>query len=142
MRALEQDLGFLLSRASGLVVRATNAALVVDRLRVRQYSVLSLVCDHPGGVSQRDLAQLLGLDPSQVVALVDELDAAGLVTRIASPTDRRTKLVTATPAGIRRRRVAAKHAEGGMHDRIRVLTAREQEILRELLVRVIASTDQ
>ena len=33
---LADDVGFLLSRTSGLVVRAANAALAVHGLRVRQ----------------------------------------------------------------------------------------------------------
>src|SRR3954453_23936137 len=91
MAALHDDIGFLLTRASGLVVRATNAALTDVGLRVRQYSVLVLADDTADdtadGISQRDLAEALGLDPSQVVALVDELAAAGLVERRPSPTD-------------------------------------------------------
>ena len=78
MTALTDDVGFLLTRASGLAVRATNAALADVGLRVRQYSVLVLADDAQDGISQRDLAEVLGLDPSQVVALVDELAAAGL----------------------------------------------------------------
>jgi len=88
MANLTEDVGFLLTRASGLVVRATNAALVDVGLRVRQYSVLVLADDTATGISQRDLAEALGLDPSQVVALVDELAAAGLVERRPSPTGR------------------------------------------------------
>src|SRR3954453_7944151 len=89
MADLTDDVGFLLTRASGLVVRATNAALADVGLRVRQYSVLVLADDAADGISQRDLAEALGLDPSQVVALVDELAGAGLVERRPSPTDRR-----------------------------------------------------
>src|SRR4051812_49921234 len=103
MTGLTDDLGFLLTRASGLVVRATNAALVGVGLRVRQYSVLVLADDTTDGISQRDLAEVLGLDPSQVVALVDELAAAGLVERRPSPTDRRGE-GGAGPAGGGRRR--------------------------------------
>jgi predicted transcriptional regulator len=95
---LTADVGYLLSRASGLLVRATNAALADHGLRVRSYSALLLACDSRDGMSQRDLAEALGLDPSQVVLLVDELAAAGLVERRPSETDRRTKLVCPTEA--------------------------------------------
>src|SRR3954469_8825303 len=107
MTGLNDDVGFLLTRASGLVVRATNAALADLGLRVRQYSVLVLADDSADGISQRALAERLGLDPSQVVPLVDELAAAGLVERRPSPTDRRQRLVAATaPRGPPRRRGA------------------------------------
>ena len=55
------NIGFLMSRASGQLVRATNAALAADGLRVRQYSVLALVCESVDGESQRNLAEVLGL---------------------------------------------------------------------------------
>jgi DNA-binding MarR family transcriptional regulator len=140
MTELSGNIGFLLSRASGLVVRATNEALIGDGLRVRQYSALALVCDAPEEVSQRDLAEFLGLDPSQVVLLVDELAGAGLVERRPSATDRRTKLVVATPTGRRVCRRAARHAAEGVHQQLRALTDEEQATLRALLARVVAGS--
>ena len=118
MGELTEDLGFLLARVSGEVVRATNAALAEDGLRVRQYAVLLLACDSRRGVSQRAMARVLGLDPSQVVALVDELAQAGLVERQPAPTDRRAKLVTATEAGYRKRERAAVRAPVGNRARV------------------------
>src|SRR4051812_27770776 len=141
MAALREDLGFLLTRASGLVVRATNAALTDLGLRVRQYSVLVLADDAEAGISQRDLAEVLGLDPSQVVALVDELAAAGLVERRPSPTDRRQRLVAATAKGVRLRRRADTAAAGGLRRQLRDLSADEQQTLRELLGRVVGAGD-
>ena len=141
MAALREDVGFLLTRASGLVVRATNAALTDLGLRVRQYSVLVLADDSADGISQRDLAELLGLDPSQVVALVDELAAAGLVERRPSPTDRRQRLVAATAKGVRLRRRADTAAAIGLQRQLGDLTADEQQTLRELLGRVVGTGD-
>ena len=73
---LFDDLSFLLARANALSLAAGNAALGAYGLRVRSYSVLALAA---GGrrPSQRELAELLRLDPSQVVALVDDLQARG-----------------------------------------------------------------
>jgi DNA-binding MarR family transcriptional regulator len=140
MGGLTDDLGFLLSRASGLVVRATNAALASSGLRVRQYSVLALAADRDDGISQRDLAEVLGLDPSQVVVLVDELAAAGLVERRPSPSDRRAKLVAATEEGRRLRTAAAERAEAGVQAQLRTLGEDEQHTLTALLRRVVVET--
>lgn len=137
MTTLTDDLGFLLSRASGLVVRATNAALAEHGLRVRHFSVLVLACDSAEGMSQRNLACRLGLDPSQVVQLVDELAAAGLVDRRPSPTDRRAKLVAGTAVGHRVRGRAAVEAEAGQQRQLAGLSAEEQATLRALLTRVV-----
>ena len=136
---LAGDVGFLLSRTSGLVVRTTNAALVAHGLRVRPYSVLVLASDGADGVSQRELADVLGLDPSQVVLLVDELATAGLVERRPSPADRRTKLVVATDAGRRVRSEAALAVDEAMARQLADLTAGEQHLLRELLLRLVTA---
>jgi DNA-binding MarR family transcriptional regulator len=138
MPGLSDDIGFLLSRASGLVVRATNESLAEVGLRVRHYSVLLLACDTPGGISQRDLAGALGLDPSQVVQLVDALAERGLVQRTPAPTDRRTRLVTATPDGHHTRDRAADLAELGGQRRLSRLSPTDQATLRTLLGRVVA----
>jgi DNA-binding MarR family transcriptional regulator len=135
--ALTDDVGFLLSRASGLVVRASNAALAGHGLRVRPYSVLLLACDAEEGMSQRELADVLGLDPSQVVLLVDELTGAGLVERRVSSTDRRTKLVTATPAGRAVRDAAARDVGGALAGQLGDLSADEQGQLQALLTRLV-----
>ena len=137
---LTDDLGFLLSRASGAVVRATNAALAEHGLRVRQYSVLVLACergdDSGDGVTQRELAAVLGLDPSQVVLLVDELTAAGLVERRPDPADRRTRLVVATVAGHRTRAAAGAAADAALETPLGLLGEAERERLRDVLTRI------
>jgi DNA-binding MarR family transcriptional regulator len=134
------DLGFLLSRASGQVVRVTNAALSEHGLRVRQYSVLALACDAPEGLSQRELATVLGLDPSQVVLLVDELAVAGLVERQAPETDRRTRLVVATVEGRRVREAARRDADAAMEIPLGLLGDAERDRLRDMLTRIWTAT--
>lgn len=77
-RMIEGDLGFLLARAGALMIKAGNEALAPLDLKVRACSVLSAVCDGPDGVTQRSLADDVGLDPSQIVALIDELEGRDL----------------------------------------------------------------
>ena len=136
--AFVDNIGFLMSRASGQLVRATNGALAEHGLRVRQYSVLCLVCEAAEGQSQRDLAEVLGLDPSQVVALVDDLHRAGLVERRPAPGDRRTKLVVPTELGRDVRKRAAARAEARLVAALEPLTESEQATLRGLLARVVS----
>lgn len=114
---LADDLSFLLARASALSNAAGNAALAPFALRVRSYSVLSLAAEasHP---SQREIAEYLRLDPSQVVALVDELQRAGLVLREPDPSDRRANVLVATAAGsavLAQARAALLEAESALH---------------------------
>ncbi|MGY1714953.1 MarR family winged helix-turn-helix transcriptional regulator [Geodermatophilus sp. SYSU D01106] len=133
---LADDLGFLLSRASGQVVRATNAALAAHGLRVRQYSVLALACESGEGISQREVAAVLGLDPSQVVLLVDELVGAGLVGRQSPEGDRRTRLVVPTEQGRRVRELAGRDADGAVEVPLGLLGAAERDRLRDMLTRI------
>ena len=130
--ALADDLSFLLARANAQSLSAGNAAFAKTGLRVRSYSVLALAA---GGSrpSQRDLADFLRLDPSQVVALVDDLQARGLVAREADPADRRANVVVATPAGrvvYEQARAEAHAAEQKVFAR---LTGPERERLAALL---------
>jgi DNA-binding MarR family transcriptional regulator len=53
----------------------------------------------PGGISQRRLADEMGLSPGTVSARVDRLVAAGLVVRAPDPADGRGSLVTLTDRG-------------------------------------------
>lgn len=102
--ARQDDLGllgndpvFMLIRA-GAVGRARGNEVLADLgLRTRDYSVLSTAAS--GLVTQKQLAEFLMLNPSQVVALVDGLEKRGLVKRSPSPHDRRAKIVTATAKG-------------------------------------------
>jgi DNA-binding MarR family transcriptional regulator len=135
---LTDDIGFLMSRASGLLVRASNAALAPTGLRVRAYSALSLACAAPAGITQRDLAEVLGLDPSQVVLLVDELATSGLVERRPSDADRRTKLVVATAAGEQVRARAAALTRAAEVESLAELSSTERLILGDLLGRLVS----
>ncbi|MCZ2846521.1 MarR family winged helix-turn-helix transcriptional regulator [Modestobacter sp. VKM Ac-2978] len=134
---LTDDVGFLLSRASGRLVRASNAVLAGHGLRVRPWSVLVLACDAAEGISQRELADVLGLDPSQIVLLVDELTAAGLVERRPSPADRRNKLVLGTAAGQAVRTAAARDVELALAGELTDFSAGERQLLQELLTRLV-----
>lgn len=115
---LVDDLSFLLARANALSLAAGNAALAEYGLRVRSYSVLALAAG-TSRPSQRELAELLRLDPSQVVALVDELQVRGLVVRQPDPADRRANVVVATDRGRAvhaEASTAARAAEAALHD--------------------------
>lgn len=137
---LTDDVGFLLTRASGLFVRACTVALAPTGLRVRPYSVLLMACATPDGISQRDLAGALGLDPSQVVSLVDDLAHRGLVERRPSASDRRTKLVAGTATGRSLRDEAVDRVEAAIAAQLAGLSGTERLILRDLLTRLVTGS--
>jgi len=133
---LVDDLGFLLARASAVSQAAANEALATHGLKVRSYSVLALAVTG-GRPSQRELAGFLRLDPSQVVALIDDLERRGLVTREPDPRDRRANVVAATLAGRSLYRRAQADVEAGERRAHAGLSSADRAELARLL-RVVA----
>jgi DNA-binding MarR family transcriptional regulator len=115
--ALADDPVFLLARASALAIAAGNANLAEHGLKARSYAVLALAASD-ARPTQRELAEFLRLDPSQVVALVDGLQARGLVRREPDPSDRRANVVVITDEGremFARARISAQAVEQQLH---------------------------
>lgn len=67
-------------------------------LRASAVSTMVTISEQPG-CSQQDLAKLLTLDKSTMVAIVDQLEARGFARRERSPDDRRRNGLFITPAG-------------------------------------------
>ncbi|PRX51026.1 DNA-binding MarR family transcriptional regulator [Prauserella shujinwangii] len=129
------SVGYLLARAGGRAIRDLNRALEPYGLRSRHYTVLSASAAR-GGLSQRQLGGVLGVDPSAVVALVDDLERAGLVKREADPEDRRTRLVTLTERGhttLARARELAAETDSAL---LGPLSGTERATLESLLRRI------
>jgi DNA-binding MarR family transcriptional regulator len=132
---LMNETAFLLARANANSLAATHAALADHGLRVRSYSVLALAAAEER-LSQRDIADLLRLDPSQVVALVDDLQGRGLVAREPDPDDRRAKVVVVTDEGRRVHAAAHGVARDAEHKLLAPLDETERQLLRDLLHRL------
>ncbi|OAN42541.1 MarR family winged helix-turn-helix transcriptional regulator [Mycolicibacterium iranicum] len=108
-------------------------------LRTRHIIALTLLRDF-GEQGQAGLAESLGIDPTNVVALLNELESAGLVERRRSPQDRRRHTVVLTDAGTGRLAEAEdalaaleRHMFGGLDDD-------ELAALHDLLQRAAAVT--
>lgn len=125
-------LGALLAKlhADGSVLN--NRALRGSGLRERTFSVLALACSglEP---TQRELADLLGLDPSQIVSLVDDLEKRGLAVRITGKQDRRAKFIVSTPEGRRIHSKARAALTACEREQLSSLNGEEAAQLRALL---------
>jgi DNA-binding MarR family transcriptional regulator len=136
--ALADEVEFLALKAFAEGTRIVNLRLKELNLRARSYSVLAVACSGVNA-TQRELASLLELDPSQIVALVDELENAGLVIREIDTRDHRSRVVRATANGQDRftqARVVTNQAES---DALRMLDSAERETLRALLRKIVLS---
>ena len=132
---LAGDIEFLTARTRSLGSARANQLLAPLGLKVRSYSVLSLACSGLAP-TQRELAEFLSLDPSQIVPLVDALEGEGLVERTADPNDRRSKVITGTKAGEQLYKKARKATAEGEAVAMARLSKAEQEVLRDLLSRI------
>lgn len=108
-------------------------------LRPGCFSVLRALGADEVPPSQRALGEQLGIDPSDLVGLLDVLESAGYLARRRDPADRRRHVLELTSEGRRAvgrfERVAATVAD----DVFGVLPDAERATLEDLLGRVIAA---
>ena len=90
--------GFRLRRIQNHLSRAFMVETGEFNLRSGGFSALALISANPG-LSQIRLSREVGLDKSQTVAVVDELEAHGFAERRRSPVDRRRHALYTTPKG-------------------------------------------
>ena len=132
---LVQELDFLVARTRSIGSGRANLALKPFGLKVRSYSVLSLACSDITP-TQRELAEFLALDPSQIVPLVDALEKQGFVERTPDPADRRSKVITATAEGRKLYAKAHRATQESESETLSALSSEERDQLRSLLSRV------
>lgn len=82
-------------------------ALVAEGLKLRHHVVLAAVRDL-APVAQADLGRAIGLDPKDLVGVLNDLQDAGLAVRAPDPTDRRKNAVLLTEEGGRQPRRCEK----------------------------------
>ncbi len=130
------DVGLLLAKLHATGSLLNNKALADYGLRERSFSVLTLACSglEP---TQRELADFLSLDPSQVVSLVDDLEHRGLVTRAQGKQDRRAKIIVSTAEGRRIHNKARAALEVCEQTQLEGLSEDENLQLRALLKKAL-----
>lgn len=104
-----RSVGFLVSQLGFLSSQRFTAALEPLGIGPREFLLLRFVAAL-AGQSQQALAQRLGVPPSRMVALVDDLEERGLVERRPDPDDRRVRGLHLTEQGQRSLERAARIA--------------------------------
>jgi DNA-binding MarR family transcriptional regulator len=127
--------GFQLSSLGHAVAAQFSARLAPLELEPRQFALMRRVAIHEGG-SQQAMGERLGIPPSRMVALVDELERRKLLERQPSPSDRRAHALHLTPAGKRLLAKATELAAGYEREITQDLDADERAVLLEQLDRV------
>ncbi|MBF6172526.1 MarR family transcriptional regulator [Nocardia blacklockiae] len=88
-------------------------------------------------ISQQEMAAALGIDRSEMVRLIDSLEAAGLVTRTRDPADRRRYRLTITAAGDRLRAETDEQITKATDALLTRLTPEERTTLHRLALKAL-----
>jgi DNA-binding MarR family transcriptional regulator len=132
--------GFLMRKVSHASFEGFAEIVARHGLHPMHFGLLSIL-DAEGPISQQELGRLLGIDPSSMVARMDALEKLGLVKRARSADDRRAYEISLTAEGRKTlKRLQAEAREYGK-DFFRALTAKEQEQLNLLLLKLAATVD-
>jgi DNA-binding MarR family transcriptional regulator len=123
---------FRLARVTGY--RLTRALASLE-MRTNEFAVLHHL-HQAGPLSQQELGGALRINPSNLVGLLDDLEAYGLILRPRDPADRRRHLVGLTPAGQRRLVQAKRAVAQAEHDLLAPLDADERAQLHGFLERL------
>ena len=132
--------GFLLSVLGDGFQRRIREVLAAHDLKPRQLRILDLLGEH-GPVGQRELAELMSVDQSVLVGLLNPRDTARLVKRQRDANDRRRHVVTITAAGRRRLAKADQEFREAEDAFFGELTADEREQLHRMLSRLREASD-
>ena len=133
--AIRDIVGFHIRLAHGAVYRHFTETFADLDLTQKQVSVLWLVDDHPD-IAQTDLAQRMRMDRATTMAIINRLEAKGLVVRGKSPQDGRKQTLNLTVQG-RKALAVAKDAIREHEDWLKArFTDKEVEKLIEFLARI------
>jgi DNA-binding MarR family transcriptional regulator len=134
-----QHTGFLLARLGRAVTRQYRSALTPTGLKPRQTNALLALRDE-GAMSQQTLGATLDIDASNLVVLLNDLEAGGLIVRRRDPQDRRRHLVEISKRGSKLI-CEVERASMQIEDAFFAeLDADERLTLHDLLARVAQST--
>ena len=116
----------------------TAAALQSIGLTPPLFAVLNYLRASEGAIQQQ-IGSAMGIDPSTMVSLVDQLERAGLAKRRPHPQDRRAREVLITPKGRRTLNRARKLADEVEGDVLQGLSPAERRQLVTLLRKAFAT---
>lgn len=121
-----------LARASGARMRRDLEGAGISR---REYAVLDRLAS-TGPIPQQRLGQDLHIHSSNLVAVLDDLEARGLITRPRDPEDRRRYRLELSEAGHKALKSARAAASAIERELLDPLDASERRQLKQLLERV------
>jgi DNA-binding MarR family transcriptional regulator len=130
-------LAFLLSQVGAHAAARFGERIAPLKIKPYHSGILHLLENEPG-LTQQGLCDLLGMFPSRLVGLLDELQKLKLIERRESPLDRRIHALYLTKAGSAMVVEIGKLARRHQDDLCAALNEKERALLAELLSRIVA----
>ena len=124
--------GFLLGYLGEKSRRNFISLLEPHGFHPREFGLLTVLSKRPG-ITQQELASLARVDPSSMVALLDDLERRGVAERRVDPDDRRRRAVHLTEKGAEQMKVLQKEARKAASSFLEPLSEEERETLNALL---------
>jgi DNA-binding MarR family transcriptional regulator len=121
-----RDLAAMLQPLVRALIAAELPVLARHGISMWGYAVLNALDGGPAR-TQAALAQAIGADKTRIIATLDELQQAGLITREPDPADRRARLLSITQAGRRTRLAAQSEIQAGENRLLSELPAADRK---------------
>ena len=98
--------------------------------------ILEVLLNHEEGMRQKDIGEVLGVNPSAISEMISRLTEDGYLKRTVDPDDRRATRVTLTELGYARACEVADERSRQMGELFKNLTRQEKEELLRLLQKI------
>lgn len=126
---------FLLAQVGALAASKFARRLAKLKLAPPHAGILRILSSTPA-ITQRTLASTLGVAPSRLVALVDDMEARGLIERRENADDRRRYALHLTEKGQSTLEAVSRVSREHSQDLLRAISEDEKRQLASLLQRV------
>ena len=136
--ALRDRTSFVLNKVAALARQGCAGQLAAAGLSQHQHAILCCL-DEFGRASQKDVATRLGIDGGDIVAFVDGLQRAGLITRERDERDRRRQILGITTTGRRLLRRVEKLMDAAEPGPLAALRPEQRALLHACATAVLAA---
>jgi MarR family transcriptional regulator, lower aerobic nicotinate degradation pathway regulator len=136
--ALRDRTSFVLIKLAALARQGCVEQLAAVGLSQHQHAILCCL-DEFGQASQKGIGTRLGIDGGDLVAFVDGLQQAGLITRERDERDRRRQILALTPTGRRVLRRVEKLMDAAEAGALAALTEKQRALLRAYATEVLGA---
>ena len=138
---LATRVGFLLNRSAHRIRQMTEEALAPLNISPKHYGLMAVIQAN-GPITQQALCEVLKVDRTTMVLLVDDAESKDIVIRNPHPTDRRCHLLSLSENGEKVYKNAHKLVKKVEDEFFSVLAEKEKEELIGLLGKLFQSMDQ